>query len=348
VDPIDGTSIPFITDDLPGIGGAIKQSPDDFRVTEQPLYEPDGEGQHLYVRLRRRGMTTEAVSTRLQEHANVDDVAIGYAGKKDKNAVATQTFSVDLPGRAAEPVVDAIEADEQLTLVEHAWHRNKLQRGHLIGNAFEVVIRDVDASDPQSKARDIIDRLQGHGLPNYYGPQRFGADQGNARRGLNLIRGEHLGAPRWKRQLFKNAYQSALFNRWLTARIDRGDFDTLLAGDIAKKTDTGGLFTVEDLEQEKPRYERGDITYTGPMYGGDLWWASDDAAEHERQILDASDTTADDLGQAGLAGSRRRARIVLDHVSVEPTDPPDSLRLQFTLPKGAYATILLRELTKNA
>jgi len=348
LDDITGTTLPYITDEHVGIGGQIKANPDDFRVEEIPLYEADGEGQHLYLTIRRRGMTTPQVARRLESLADVDGVAVGYAGKKDKQAVVEQRFSVDLPGRDAEPVVSAVRADDDLTLLGADWHRNKLKPGHLVGNKFRTVVRDIDTDQPLDRAKAIIQELIDRGMANFYGGQRFGRDGDNAERGLAMIQGERIDAPRWQRRLFKNAYQSALFNRWLIERIDRGDFETLLNGDIAKKTDTGGLFTVERLDDERPRFDSGAITYTGPMFGDDLWWAAEEAGDHERAVLENAEVSLDALSQAGLSGTRRRARVVLDSVEIEPVDDAtDALQLTFSLPKGTYATVLLRELTKS-
>lgn len=136
-----------------------------------------------------------------------------------------------------------------------------------------------------------------------------------------------------------------MFNTWLTERMRHGWFERVLSGDIAKKTDTGGLFEVEDAEVEFPRFQRGEITTTGPIYGARMWWASGEPGELERKVLEAAGVTTEMLRRARLDGSRRPARLLLRDLCIEPH--ADGLLFTFSLPKGAYATTLLREFMKT-
>jgi tRNA pseudouridine13 synthase len=190
-------------------------------------------------------------------------------------------------------------------------------------------------------------------LPNYFGEQRFGVDGDNALAGRRAIksrggRGPRNSRQKWLRALMLNAYQSELFNRWLAGRVHRGEFGCLLTGDIAKKTDTGGLFEVEDPATEQPRLDRGEITYTGPIYGHKMRSASGEAARREAEVLEAEKVSQQDLKKAGLKGSRRAARLLPGHISITPHDEEgvQCLWFSFTLPKGSYATTLLREFIK--
>ena len=340
------TDRPFRTDDLEGLAGDIKEHPEDFGVEEIPLYEPEDDGQHVYVRLTRTGMTTREVVDELADLFGVSPRSIGYAGLKDKEARATQTFSLDSadferPKPSDEEVAEQVEATLDVEVEFARRHRNKLRRGHSIGNRFRIVLRGDAGEDAVERARAIAEALVDRGVANFYGAQRFGDDGDNAERGREIIEGGDFDGPHWKRNLLCNAYQSELFNRWLTARIEEGMFDRLLEGDVAKKTDTGGLFEVEELEREQPRFDRREITFTGPIYGDDLWWAVSEAGELEERILEESGVTVDDLGDAGLSGSRRRGRIHLESIEVEPHE--EGVELRFALPKGAYATVVLRE-----
>ncbi|MCD6289823.1 MAG: tRNA pseudouridine(13) synthase TruD, partial [Anaerolineae bacterium] len=182
-------------------------------------------------------------------------------------------------------------------------------------------------------------------LPNYYGVQRFGVNRDNAIRGREVLLGGKGPRQRWLRRFFLSAYQSALFNLWLSERIRRGWFDRLLVGDIAKKTDTGGLFEVEDLEAEIGRFQRKEITYTGPIYGARMRWANGDPGALEREILEREGVTVEMLRRARLDGSRRPARLFLHDLRIETC--PQGLLFTFTLPKGAYATTVLREFMKT-
>lgn len=335
-------SPPFITADLSGIGGEIKAEPAHFVVEEIPLYEPVGEGEHVYVRLTREGWTTRALQKRLVDLFGLRAVDVGCAGLKDKHARVTQTFSLLLHGVDEATVARRIEDALPVEVVWARRHRNKLKRGHLLGNRFRIVVLGPDA-EATPRAEAIAQAVQAGGLPNFYGPQRFGINGDNAKRGREALLGRGP-RKRWLRRFLLSAYQSALFNAWLTERIRRGWFGRLLSGDIAKKTDTGGLFEVEDAEVELPRFRRQDITYTGPIYGHRMWWASGEPGELERAVLQAEDVTTEMLRRARLNGSRRRACLFLDDLDIEPH--PEGLLFTFTLPKGSYATTVLREFIK--
>jgi tRNA pseudouridine13 synthase len=338
-DPTAG--LPLITPELPGIGGRIKAEPAHFRVEELPLYQPSGQGAHLYLRLERSGLTTRQAVERLAAEFGVRAGEIGYAGLKDKQAVTVQSFS--LPAAGLEPGAAARRA-QGLGFAVHgaALHGNKLKRGHLLGNRFRVLISGV-APDAACGAQAIARAVAQRGLPNFFGPQRFGAEGDNAEAGRQALLGR---GPRqkWLRKLALSACQSELFNRWLARRMARGEFATLLSGDVAKKTDTGGIFVVEDAAAEQPRLEAGEITYTGPMFGAKMRAAQGPAGEHESAILAEEGLEPALFKRAGLAGARRPARLLVGEMALEPA--AEGLWLGFVLPKGAYATTLLREFTK--
>jgi len=335
-------ALPFVTADLPGIGGEIKATPAHFVVTEMPLYEPAGEGEHVYVCLTREGWTTRALQSQLAEIFHLGEVDVGCAGLKDKNARVTQTFSLLLRDVDEETVARRIE---QALPVEVAWvrrHRNKLRAGHLLGNRFYIVVLHPEP-EASARAEAVAQALQIRGVANYYGPQRFGINGDNALRGQQALRG-HGPRQRWLRRFLLSAYQSALFNAWLAERVRRGWFDRLLTGDVAKKTDTGGLFDVVDAETERPRFEQGEITYTGPIYGARMRWAGGQPGALEREVLEAAGVTVEALRQARLDGSRHTARLFPWELDIAPH--PEGLLFTLALPKGSYATTVLREFMK--
>jgi tRNA pseudouridine13 synthase len=326
------------------VGGEIKVEPAHFVVEEIALYEASGEGPHVYVQLTREGLTTRTLQQRLAQIFGLRDVDVGSAGRKDRQARTTQTFSLSLPNVDEQTVASRIEASLPVEVDWVRRHRNKLRAGHLLGNRFEIVVlRPLPES--LAMARRIIQALAERGLPNFYGPQRFGRYGDNAERGREILVTGKGPRKRWLRQLLAQAYQSELFNKWLVQRMARGWFERILAGDVAKKLDTGGLFEVEDAEIEWQRFKGNEITYTGPIYGSRMWWAGGAPGSLERSVLEQAGVTEEMLDRTHLAGSRRRARLLLNDLRIEPH--PHGLLFTFSLPKGAYATTLLREVMKQ-
>jgi tRNA pseudouridine13 synthase len=171
----------YLTADLPGSGGVIRKKPEDFEVTEIPLYEASGEGEFLFLRVRKRGMGTFEAVRRLAQALRIPEREIGYAGLKDARAVTTQWISV--PGGIADRV-EAL-ALPGITVLEARRHGNKLRIGHLRGNRFSIVVRGAPA-DGLERAADVLDVLLRRGAPNYFGEQRFGA------RGASHLYGEAI------------------------------------------------------------------------------------------------------------------------------------------------------------
>ena len=337
-------SLPFVTADLPGTGGRIKARPDHFVVEEIPLYEPSGTGEHLYLSVRRENQATRDVQRALASAFGIQERDVGCAGQKDKVARATQTFS--LPLRTGEPAELARRAAAAtgFEILSASRHGNKLGRGHLAGNRFEILVVDV-LPDAVARTESIVAVLGRRGLPNFFGEQRLGPGGRGARRGERRIASGEPSPSTWIARMELSAWQSALFNDWLCARIDRHGFDVVLAGDLARKTDTGGLFEVSDAAIDLERCRRGEISATGPIFGAKMRWANGTPGELERAIL--ADAGVDDaaLARARLPGSRRPARVFLREFTC--AREPEGLRLRFRLEKGAYATIALREITKS-
>lgn len=337
-------SLPYITPELPGVGGQLKAEPSRFVVEEIPAYDASGEGSHLYVSLTREGWTTRKVLEALATLYEIDRGAVGYAGLKDRHARCTQTFS--LPNLQPE---DARRIEDELPFTVN-WarcHTNKLKTGHLLGNRFTITVTElsVDPETARIRAAAIAGAIAASGVPNFFGAQRFGVDGQNVSRGRAAFLGN---GPRdkWLNRLLISAYQSHLFNSYLAQRIEQGAFARLLEGDVCKKADTGGMFEVADPAAEQPRFDRGEISYTGPLFGKKMWAAAGAAATLETTILAEAGLSEDELRRCRSDGSRRPARLWLPDValSVDLT----GLQATFSLPKGAYATIVMREFTKSA
>jgi len=337
-------SLPLVTAGLPGTGGRIKLAPDHFVVEEVPLYEPSGVGEHLYLRVRREGRTTREVQRALAETFGVRERDVGCAGQKDKLSRATQTFS--LPVRSGEPSELAQRAASAtgLEILAASRHGNKLGRGHLLGNRFEILVVDVEP-DAAARARAIVAVLAERGLPNFFGEQRLGPGGRGSRRGGRRIGDAQPAPASWIARMELSAWQSGLFNDWLRERIRLYGHDVVLQGDLARKTGTGGMFEVSDAGVDLERCRRGEISATGPIFGSRMRWATGLPGELEREILASAGADAAALARARLPGSRRAARIFPSEFSC--AEEPAGLRLRFLLDKGAYATIALREITKS-
>jgi tRNA pseudouridine13 synthase len=337
-------NLPYVTAELPGSGGALRAAPEDFRVDEVPAYLPSGSGPHLYLLVEKRGRTTRDALRSLARALGVQERDAGYAGLKDRDAITTQWLSFPV---AKDPDPAALSS-AGLTVKAVSRHANKLRPGHVRGNRFEVVVRGGDLARAQACAA----ALEARGMPGYFGPQRFGADGKNAETGRALLRGERTpealraGRDRFLRRLCISAFQSELFNLWLAARLEDGLFAAALAGDVMKKLDSGGLFTCEDPAADAPRVANFEISPAGPMFGHKLKAAGGDAAAREARILEGAGVGPEDWARGGgeAEGTRRAARLP---VKAALEAECDGYRARFELPKGCYATVVMRELMKT-
>lgn len=310
--------------------------PADFRVDEIANYAPDGEGDHWFVRLRKTSLSTPAVRRALARAAGVDARDVGFAGRKDTHAVTTQWFSLPAKPGAAAPEIAPIEGVE---LLEHARHGRKLRLGHLAGNRFTIRLVGLDPA-AEAHLPALVEALAG-GMPNYYGGQRFGARGRSLRQALGF-------AERPKRRVrdprfLASVLQAAIFNAWLGARVADGLLDGALAGDVLRKRGSGGLFVCADPAVDGARVASGELDPAGPMPGPKLMPAEGPAAAREAAAAARFGT---DLRLSPLhrfaPGTRRPARVVPEDLSWRLD--PGGATVGFTLPAGAFATVVLAEL----
>tara|TARA_R110002096_G_scaffold408075_1_gene606952 strand:- start:55655 stop:56740 length:1086 start_codon:yes stop_codon:yes gene_type:complete len=347
------SNLPYVTADLPGIGGRLRAKLSDFEVEEIPAYEPCGEGDHVYAWIEKRELTTANVVRELAKCLEIRESDIGAAGMKDKYAVTRQLLS--LPPPLTPEAVLACEI-EGVKILSAKRHGNKLKTGHLKGNRFILQVRDMECSpeEAQKRAQAIFERLTSvPGAPNWYGAQRFGRGGGNAGIGKALVTQAKIPgkAPRGRqRRLFISSYQSKLFNECLAERMQEELFTTVLAGDLLQKRDSGGVFASDDAVVDQERFASGEVGLSGPMFGHRMKCPSEGtaASEREARILAREEITLESFSHLSkLAnGARRPMSIVLDEASAHALD--ESLEVRFALPSGSYATAIMREIIKGA
>ncbi|MCC6214377.1 MAG: tRNA pseudouridine(13) synthase TruD [Polyangiaceae bacterium] len=341
--------LPFATSELPPVGGRIGGAPEDFRVDELPLYAASGAGEHLYVRVEKRALTTPALIGAVARAAGVRERDVGYAGLKDKHAVTSQWLS--LAGRIPDPGTWSLPPG--VRILETTRHGNKLRTGHLAGNRFRIRLVDVPR-DGAGHAGALLAALAATGLPNAFGAQRFGHDGTNLVRALDWIRAAAPGArppARFLGRLLASSLQAEWFNRYLVRRIARG-VSRLVAGEIVRLAGTGSYFRVDDAEAEQARLAAGDLVLTGPLPGPRRRPApGGDAAALEGEIQRELGLDADALARLGDEAPGAWRDLLVRPEAIECIGPADAategtLEIAFSLPAGSYATVLIRELTR--
>jgi len=394
----------YLTAGLPGTGGTIRETAEDFVVEEIPLYLPCGEGEHVYAHMEKRGVTTLDAIRRLARALKLSERDVGYAGMKDARGVTRQTVS--LPRVKPEEVL-ALELPG-IRVLSAARHRNKLKLGHLAGNRFRIRVRGV-VPDALARAEAILAVLVARGVPNRFGEQRYGA-QGNSHLiGRAMLAGDWRGAVEllvgdsakvagdaWRsaieayrqgrleeslrlfpghcrterevlqrlarrpddfegafrlvnprlRKLYLSACQSALFDRVVEARLD--SLDTVREGDLAWKHANGACFLVTNAAAEAPRAVSFEISPTGPLFGCRMIMPEGEAGVLEQSLLAAEGLEPGSFDLPGglrMEGERRPLRVPLgEPLALGDTD---GLVLEFSLPRGSYATAVLREVVKG-
>lgn len=322
----------------PPLRGTLRTTPEDFFVDEDLGFAPDGAGEHVFVRVEKRGANTDFVAKELARFAGVRPDAVSYAGLKDRHAVTRQTFSIHLPGKS---VPDwAALAHAEFHILESARHSRKLHRGALKGNRFRIVVRGVEGD--HDAAEKIVELIRAQGVPNYFGEQRFGRESANIERAKAMFAGRRV--QRHERSLFLSAARSHLFNAVLAARVEQGDWNRPLDGDVFMLAGTHSIFGPEPLTPELlARCASGDIDPTGPMWGtGDLR-SSGAVAELENSVAVANSELAAGLASNGLR-QERRSLVLRPREPTMQWHPDAGIELSFYLNSGAYATVLLREI----
>jgi tRNA pseudouridine13 synthase len=324
----------------PVLSARIRSTPEDFVVEELPGFEPSGEGEHLLLTVEKRGMNTAFAAKRIAAWAGIAEMGVGYAGLKDRHAVTRQRFSVHLPRKVA-PDLTSLGSDD-LKVIDSTWHSRKLPRGALAGNRFELILRAVEGDTQAIEAR--LRDIAAHGLPNWFGEQRFGRDGGNVAAALAMFSGWRVR--REQRSLLISAARSELFNRVLAARLEDGSWNRGLDGEVWMLAGSRSVFGPEPWnDQLAQRLEDFDIHPTGPLWGAGELRTTTDARQCEEGALQEEGASALRAGleREGLRQERRALRLKPDGLAWSWLST-DALRVTFALPPGSYATAVLHEL----
>ncbi|MCK5944269.1 MAG: tRNA pseudouridine(13) synthase TruD [Planctomycetes bacterium] len=325
--------------------GRYKVEPEDFVVEEVPAYEPCGEGQHVWIWVEKSGLSTLDLLKELGQKLGRHEKSFGIAGLKDARAISRQWISVDLGDEQACRALSG----PGFRVKKVSRHGNKLRLGHSRGNRFEIVLRDCSPGALEIAQANLAE-LEQQGVPNYFGEQRFGKRGANLQKGLEALRGEARAMgrrmPRRVFGLVLSAVQSELFNRVVIKRLDR--LGTILPGDLAQLHKNGAVFTVEDPAKEQPRADALELSPSGPMPGPDMMAPSGEPLELELAALAELELTGEEFHDLpfGLArGERRPLRCPIKNAAAKSHE--HGVQVGFTLPKGCYATSVLRELLND-
>jgi tRNA pseudouridine13 synthase len=333
------TALPYAHGGPAGTGQA-KVVPEDFVVEEILGFEPSGEGEHEFLRIEKRGENTDYVARQLARFAGVPVRNVGYAGLKDRHGRTIQWFSVQLPGKAG-PDWRQLDSDS-LRVLDIARNSRKLKKGAAAGNRFEITVRDIRAD--RSLLEQRLSQVAEQGVPNYFGAQRFGREGQNLARARELFEGTAGRIDPHKRGIYLSAARSEIFNRILARRVADGTWNHSLEGDAFMFPDSRSFFKSEALTPEiLERVANREIHPSGVLWGIHPSVATDEAAAVEHAVAEELADFCRGLEAFGLETARRPFRLCPEQMQWEFPEP-ETLRLSFALPAGAYATMVLREL----
>ena len=324
----------------PAVASAdLKSRPDDFEVSEELGFEPAGEGEHLFLRVEKSGLSTHELIGCIARAYSLEPKLIGYSGLKDKHALTRQWLSLHLPGKNT--TYGLLEGNG-FQVLKQVRHTRKLHPGSHSHNAFKVRLRDV--ADFSAQTREQLDAIAARGFANYFGTQRFGRQQDNVKQALvELPRGR---LKRSRRSLLISALRSHLFNRVLAQRIHLGHWDLPLEGDVFMLRGTRSIFTDTLDDALIDRYRVLDIASTGSLYGAGQNLLGEEPRAIEARVYAACEEITSCLDQQGAKLQMRALRAVVEEFSYDYDDGKKTLALKANLPSGCYMTTLLEHFVR--
>ena len=316
----------------------FKSTLTDFVVEESLRFELSGEGAHHYIFTEKQNVNTDIVIKKLMRFAEVKPTDVGYAGKKDRFAVARQWFSVQLP--LLQEIDWSEFNDDEVTVLKATRHDKKLRVGAVKSNHFEVRLRELSCS--KTAFHERLEQVIENGFPNYFGEQRFGHDGANLTRGIDLLVQNKKLKNRNLQGLLFSAVRSFLFNHVVSERINKGLSGTLLEGDFVMLSGSEKGFVVDDLAAEQQRFKENDVLLTAPL-AGSRPQSKNEALTFEIDSLADYQVLIEKLSNKRF-NEERRAMLCFPQNVIADWHNDTDLTLSFDLPKGAFATSFLREL----
>ncbi|HWK55392.1 MAG TPA: tRNA pseudouridine(13) synthase TruD [Hyphomicrobiales bacterium] len=323
----------------PTLRGIARHTPADFQVREILGFDPDGRGEHLLLEVEKIDLTTPAAQQLLARAYGVHPREVAYSGLKDRRAITTQWFSLRVGMHRT--ATETVALPEGLRVLQAHKNSRKLRRGSHKGNRFTLVLRELEGDLDTLPPR--LQQVAENGVPNYFGPQRFGHDGGN----LQALQTWWAGGRepgRALRSLLLSSGRSFLFNAVLAERVAQGNWNQLLTGERLNLDSTARHFAAaaaSDAELQQ-RLLQGDVHPTGPLYGRGESGVEEQAAALEQRVLAEHPALCAGLLREGLEHDRRALRCLVRQLHHELDGT--TLCLEFELTRGAYATAVLREL----
>jgi tRNA pseudouridine13 synthase len=317
----------------------LKATAEDFQVDEVLDIPLSGTGEHLWLWVEKRNLNTEEAARRIARAAGVPARMISYAGLKDRQALTRQWFSLHLPGKSDPDLTKA--EDDSLIIRKQTRHSRKLQRGAHSANGFTLRLTQLQADRPALDAR--LEAIKAQGVPNYFGPQRFGFAGGNLFDARSFAERQALPEQRNVRSRLLSAGRSYLFNRVLAERVADGTWQQAQVGDLLAFTTSRSFFPAGEAECVDPRLAILDLHPTGPLWGAGESPASGVSQAREQRVANAEPALRDWLAQAGMTHERRILRLPISGMTWHYPEL-DILQLEFVLPSGCFATSVVREL----
>jgi tRNA pseudouridine13 synthase len=322
----------------PAARGRIKAGLNDFIVDEILGFQPAGEGEHVFLRIEKCGENTDYIARRLAQFARLPKQAVSYAGMKDRHGRTTQWFSVHLPGK--EELEWSGFNSPTVTVLTALRHHRKLRKGALAGNRFEISVRELEGEPDRIEA--LLNRITAQGVPDYFGPQRFGRDGQNLDRVRALFTGELKIKDRNLEGIYLSAARAFIFNQILARRVAEDSWNRAIPGDVFMFAGSHSFFKDALTPQIERRIAALEIHPSGPLWGKGESAAGDQALVLETELAAAHPIFSEGLARSGVEMARRPLRLPVGNLQWDLPDS-SSLRLRFGLPAGAYATAVLRE-----